>query len=82
MTTCRLVVAVLCASMVVAGTAAAQPAPYNELGLTMGHWHIASTNVEAHSHARQPFDCDSAGRDSGSGQPRCGKHVSLPSRRH
>lgn len=27
--------------------AAAQPAPYNELGLTMGHWHILSKDVEA-----------------------------------
>ena len=30
-----------------AGTAAAQPAPFNEIGLTMGHWHIASKDVEA-----------------------------------
>ena len=26
---------------------AAQPAPYNEVGATMGHWHIISKNVEA-----------------------------------
>ena len=31
----------------VAGTAAAQPAPYNDVGVTMGHWHIASKDVEA-----------------------------------
>ena len=28
-------------------TAAAQPAPFNEIGLTMGHWHIVSKDVEA-----------------------------------
>src|SRR5512145_2046367 len=40
-------VAPLLASMLVAGTATAQPAPYNDLGVTMGHWHIASKDVEA-----------------------------------
>ena len=30
-----------------AGTAAAQQAPFNEVGVTMGHWHIASKDVEA-----------------------------------
>jgi catechol 2,3-dioxygenase-like lactoylglutathione lyase family enzyme len=40
-------VALLCAFTLVAGTAAAQPAPYNDVGLTMGHWHIASKDVEA-----------------------------------
>ena len=30
-----------------AGTAAAQPAPFNEIGVTMGHWHIVSKDVEA-----------------------------------
>jgi hypothetical protein len=29
------------------GTTAAQPAPFNESGVTMGHWHIASKDVEA-----------------------------------
>src|SRR5215813_7492308 len=29
------------------GPAAAQPAPYNEVGATMGHWHILSKDVEA-----------------------------------
>ena len=28
------------------GTAAAQPAPFS-VGLTMGHWHILSKDVEA-----------------------------------
>src|SRR5215475_16118003 len=30
-----------------AGPAAAQPAPFNEIGVTMGHWHIISKDVEA-----------------------------------
>src|SRR5689334_10189636 len=30
-----------------AGNAAAQPAPFNENGVTMGHWHIVSKDVEA-----------------------------------
>src|SRR5436853_3151115 len=30
-----------------ARTAAAQPAPFNQTGVTMGHWHIASKDVEA-----------------------------------
>jgi catechol 2,3-dioxygenase-like lactoylglutathione lyase family enzyme len=30
-----------------AGIAAAQPAPFNEAGVTMGHWHIVSKDVEA-----------------------------------
>ena len=40
-------VALLVASTLTAGTAAAQPAPFNQVGLTMGHWHIASKDVEA-----------------------------------
>jgi catechol 2,3-dioxygenase-like lactoylglutathione lyase family enzyme len=40
-------VALLLASTLTAGTAAAQPAPFNEIGVTMGHWHIASKDVEA-----------------------------------
>jgi catechol 2,3-dioxygenase-like lactoylglutathione lyase family enzyme len=40
-------VAVLFASTLTAGTAAAQPAPFNQIGVTMGHWHIASKDVEA-----------------------------------
>lgn len=31
----------------IAGTAHAQPAPYNDIGVTMGHWHIVSQDVEA-----------------------------------
>src|SRR5262245_18944603 len=40
-------VALLLASTLTAGTAAAQPAPFNEIGVTMGHWHIVSKDVEA-----------------------------------
>lgn len=34
-------------SMLAAGSAAAQPAPFNAVGVTMGHWHLASKDVEA-----------------------------------
>src|ERR1700731_2025243 len=40
-------VALLLASALTAQTAAAQPAPFNEVGVTMGHWHLASKDVEA-----------------------------------
>ena len=39
--------ALLLASALAAGTAHAQPAPFNEAGVTMGHWHLASQNPEA-----------------------------------
>src|SRR6202171_1123674 len=39
--------ALLLASALTARTAVAQPAPFNEIGVTMGHWHIASKDVEA-----------------------------------
>ena len=43
-----LVVALLLLTLTfAAGTAAAQPAPFNATGVTMGHWHIASKDVEA-----------------------------------
>lgn len=42
-----VVVALVLASTLTAGTAAAQPAPFNEIGVTMGHWHIVSRDVEA-----------------------------------
>src|SRR2546421_9557973 len=32
---------------IITGTAAAQPAPFNQIGVTMGHWHIVSKDVEA-----------------------------------
>src|SRR4029434_10459682 len=37
----------LLASTLTAGTAAAQPAPFNEIGVTIGHLHIVSKDVEA-----------------------------------
>ena len=40
-------VVVLFSSALTAGTASAQPAPFNEIGVTMGHWHIVSKDVEA-----------------------------------
>ncbi|HEY7297424.1 MAG TPA: VOC family protein [Xanthobacteraceae bacterium] len=39
--------AVLLASPLAVGSAAAQPAPFNQVGVTMGHWHLISKNVEA-----------------------------------
>ena len=41
------ILASLFASALTATTVAAQPAPFNEIGVTMGHWHIASKDVEA-----------------------------------
>src|SRR5262245_30332082 len=38
---------VLLASTLAAGSANAQYAPFNEVGVTMGHWHLASKDVEA-----------------------------------
>src|ERR1700726_656589 len=35
------------ASILTVGSAAAQPAPFNDIGVTMGHWHIISKDVEA-----------------------------------
>jgi catechol 2,3-dioxygenase-like lactoylglutathione lyase family enzyme len=43
----RSVIVFLLASMLTAGIAAAQPAPFNEAGVTMGHWHLVSKDVEA-----------------------------------
>src|SRR4030088_2588920 len=39
--------ALMLASTLAAGTAYAQPAPFNEAGVTMGHWHLASKDAEA-----------------------------------
>jgi catechol 2,3-dioxygenase-like lactoylglutathione lyase family enzyme len=39
--------ALLFASVLAAGGAKAQPAPFNETGVTMGHWHIISKDLEA-----------------------------------
>jgi catechol 2,3-dioxygenase-like lactoylglutathione lyase family enzyme len=43
----RTLAVLLLASTLTAGTAAAQPAPFNEIGVTMGHWHLISKDVEA-----------------------------------
>jgi len=43
----NLFAALSLASALTAFTAAAQPAPFNQTGVTMGHWHIASKDVEA-----------------------------------
>jgi catechol 2,3-dioxygenase-like lactoylglutathione lyase family enzyme len=40
-------VALALAATLTGGTAAAQPAPVNQAGITMGHWHLASKDVEA-----------------------------------
>ena len=37
----------LASSTLATGTAVAQPFPFNEVGVTMGHWHIASRDVQA-----------------------------------
>jgi catechol 2,3-dioxygenase-like lactoylglutathione lyase family enzyme len=39
--------AVLFATALTAGVAGAQPAPVNDIGVTMGHWHLISKDVEA-----------------------------------
>ncbi|MGH9786660.1 MAG: VOC family protein [Terriglobia bacterium] len=41
-----LIAGLLFASVLATGTAVAQYAPFNEVGVTMGHWHIASRDVE------------------------------------
>ena len=43
----KVFAALVFASALAAGTAAAQPAAFNDIGVTMGHWHIASKDVEA-----------------------------------
>jgi catechol 2,3-dioxygenase-like lactoylglutathione lyase family enzyme/predicted enzyme related to lactoylglutathione lyase len=42
-----LIAGLLFASMLSATSAVAQPAPFNDVGVTMGHWHLASKDVEA-----------------------------------
>jgi catechol 2,3-dioxygenase-like lactoylglutathione lyase family enzyme len=42
-----LIAGLFLASTFMAGTAVAQPAPFNEVGVTWGHWHIISRDVEA-----------------------------------
>jgi catechol 2,3-dioxygenase-like lactoylglutathione lyase family enzyme len=42
-----LIAGLFLASTLASGTAVAQPVPYNDTGVTMGHWHIVSKDVEA-----------------------------------
>jgi catechol 2,3-dioxygenase-like lactoylglutathione lyase family enzyme len=42
-----LIAGLFLASTLAAGTAHAQYAPFNEAGVTMGHWHLASKDAEA-----------------------------------
>src|SRR5215467_10966002 len=42
-----LIAGLFLASTMAAGPAVAQYAPYNETGVTMGHWHLSSQDVEA-----------------------------------
>jgi catechol 2,3-dioxygenase-like lactoylglutathione lyase family enzyme len=42
-----MAVALFFASTLAIGGAAAQPAPFNATGVTMGHWHLISKDVEA-----------------------------------
>jgi hypothetical protein len=48
----RAVVAFVLASTLTAGAAAAHPAPFNEIGVTMGHWHIVADRQHHHLHHR------------------------------
>ena len=43
----RTVIAFLVTWATTAASAVAQPAPFNEIGVTMGHWHIVSKDLEA-----------------------------------
>jgi catechol 2,3-dioxygenase-like lactoylglutathione lyase family enzyme len=43
----RSLIAGLCLAAFAAATAIAQPAAFNEAGVTMGHWHLASRDVQA-----------------------------------
>jgi len=45
--TIRTLVVLVFAATLTAREASAQPAPFNEIGLTMGHWHLISKDVEA-----------------------------------
>ena len=43
----RLIASLWVATTLSTGTAVAQPFPFNEVGVTMGHWHFASRDVQA-----------------------------------
>ena len=42
----RIMILAVAASVMAAGPALAQRMPFNEAGITMGHWHMNSQNVE------------------------------------
>src|SRR5262245_15154934 len=42
-----LIAGLFLASTMATGSAVAQYAPFNETGVTMGHWHLSSQDVEA-----------------------------------
>ena len=45
---CRLAAALFSLATICMGTSAlAQPMPFNEAGVTMGHWHLISKDMEA-----------------------------------
>jgi catechol 2,3-dioxygenase-like lactoylglutathione lyase family enzyme len=44
-----VIAALALASTLAVGSAAAQPAPFNDTGVTMGHWHLISKDVEANT---------------------------------
>src|SRR5471030_872633 len=43
----RLAICTIAILLAAIGTASAQRAPFNSAGVTMGHWHLNSANVEA-----------------------------------
>ena len=45
----RILAALLVGASLSAPTATAQPAPFNAMGVTMGHWHLISKDVEANT---------------------------------
>ena len=60
-----LLAVLMLVSSLAAGTAAAQPAPFNEAGVTMGHWHLISKDVETN----KKFFLAMGGRLYNPGQP-------------
>src|SRR3954464_5043352 len=43
----NLIASLMAVALIAAGAAFAQPYPFNEAGVTMGHWHLNSRDVEA-----------------------------------
>jgi len=42
----KILISALCLASLAAGTASAQPYKPNEMGVSMGHWHLNSANIE------------------------------------